>query len=139
MESEVSKPRKRWWGYVRRVIRDYPILRVKLDDLKRDATSVTPAYGPVSGHSAPSRPVEAVAMITLPGSEQRELEAVEAAIRETKQLPDGELRLRIIDKVFFRHSHTLAGAAMAEHMSYPTAKRKQNQFIRLVGEKMGLT
>ena len=33
----------------------------------------------------------------------------------------------------------LAGAAMAEHMSYPTAKRKQNQFIRLVGEKMGLT
>ena len=78
-------------------------------------------------------------MITLPDREQIELEAVEEAVRETRQLRDGEARLRIIDMVFWAGSHTLAGAAMREHVSYPTAKRKQNQFIRLVGEKMGLT
>ena len=98
----MSKPRKRWWGYVRRVLYEYPRMR-PTDD-----------------------------------TERREKAAVEAAVEETEALPDGESRLRLVGAVFFAQTHTLQGAAMREHVSYRTARRKQNDFIRLTGKYMGL-
>ena len=133
-----SKPRAKWWGYVRRVLYEYPRMRAQLDEMQAGATSTTAGYGAVAAHSAPGRPVERAAIVTLPATEQRELEAVEAAVRETRQLRDGETRLRIIDMVFWRRSHTLSGAAMAENVNYWTAQKKANQFIRMVGRNMGL-
>lgn len=132
----MSKPRYKWWGYVKNVIRAYPGLKAQLEELQRQSTIA--AYGPVSGHSGTGRPAEQAAMKLLPSPEQREYEAVEAAIRETKQLPDGETRLKIIEMVFWRRSHTLQGAAMQVHMSYASAKRRHNDFICLVAEKLSL-
>ena len=40
-----------------------------------------------------------------------EISAVEAAIEETKQLIDGAERLRLIDLVLWKRTHTLQGAA----------------------------
>lgn len=102
----MSKPKKKWWGYVRRVLYAYPLLAEKeLED----------------------------------ETEQREHYAVKAALEALSAAPDGETTRHIISAVFFEQTHTLSGAAMLAHISYGTAKRKQNAFIRAVGEYMGLT
>lgn len=64
--------------------------------------------------------------------------AVEAAVKETEQLADGGERLRLIDLVLWKRTHTLQGAALACYVSERTAQEWHRQFIRLVGEKRGL-
>jgi hypothetical protein len=74
--------------------------------------------------------------------------AVEEAIAETEQLVDGAKaaqgadhhaeRLRLIDLVLWKRTHTLQGAAMAVYVSERTAQEWHRQFIRLVGQKRGL-
>lgn len=64
--------------------------------------------------------------------------AVEDAIAETEQLIDGAERLRLIDLVLWKRTHTLQGAAMAVYVSERTAQEWHRQFIRLVGQKRGL-
>ena len=67
-----------------------------------------------------------------------EFSAVEAAIEETKQRIDGAERIRLIDLVLWKRTHTLQGAAMAVYVSERTAQEWHRQFIRLVGQKRGL-
>jgi len=98
----MSKPRKRWWGYVRQVLYAYPEL--------------TPGNA----------------------TEQREKAAVESALEELSRSPEGAETGKLVAAVFFTRTHTLTGAAMREHMSYRTARRRQNDFIRMVGRNMGL-
>ena len=64
--------------------------------------------------------------------------AVEAAVEETKQRIDGEERIRLIDLVLWKRTHTLQGAALACYVSERTAQEWHRQFIRLVGQKRGL-
>lgn len=93
----MSKPRYRWWGYAKAMLRAYP-------------QKVT----------------------------AKEREAIEAAIEETKSLVDGADRLKVIDLVFFKGTHKLAGAAMQVPCSIDTAQKYHADFIRTVGEKRGL-
>ena len=132
----MSKPRERWWGYVKACIRAYPDLKARAMELRQ--TPTTPRYGGSGGSGGPSDPVSAAALRTLPPQEQREYDAIQAAIRETAMMQDGATRLAMIELVFWRQSHTLQGAAMQTHLSYRSAQRRQNAFIWLVGEKMGL-
>lgn len=67
-----------------------------------------------------------------------ERSAVEAAVKETEQLADGGERLRLIDLVLWKRTHTLQGAALACYISERTAQEWHRQFIRLVGQKRGL-
>lgn len=71
-------------------------------------------------------------------TEQREKTAVEAALEDLNRSPEGAETRRLVNAVFFTRQYTLTGAAMREHMSYRTARRRQNAFIRLVGEYMDL-
>lgn len=64
--------------------------------------------------------------------------AVESAVKETEQLADGGERLRLIDLVLWKRTHTLQGAALACYVSERTAQEWHRQFIRLVGQKRGL-
>lgn len=98
----MSKPRKRWWGYVRNVLYAYPSLNPENE------------------------------------TEQREKASVEAALEALERNPEGAETGRLIAAVFFTRTLTLTGAAMREHMSYRTARRRQNDFIRQVGKNMGL-
>lgn len=132
----MSKPRDRWWGYVRAVIRAWPDLRTRYRALHEP--SLTPCYSGCGSSGGAGDPTAEIALRQLPRQEQREYEALEAAIRQTGRLSDGETRLAIIELVFWRQSHTLEGAAQRTHVSYRTARRKQNEFIRLVAEHMGL-
>ena len=67
-----------------------------------------------------------------------EAEAISRAIEQTKHIQGGERRLELIEMVFFRQTHTLRGAAMRIPCDYETAKRWQQQFIRLVAKARGL-
>lgn len=64
--------------------------------------------------------------------------AVERAMKETRNLPNGEWRCAIIEKVYFRESHTLVGAARCCHVSYGAAKEWHGEFVRLVAKHLGL-
>ena len=84
----MSKPRYRWWGYVRRVIGAYPELLAELEDRKRP--SATASYGVGgSGRGGASDPTGRSATRQLGAQEQKELEAVEAAIAHTRRLASG--------------------------------------------------
>lgn len=132
----MSKPRAKWWGYVRQVLYAYPRLCDELAQRRADAVRLTPSYTQQGGGS-PGNPVERAALAGLPPTEQRELDAVEAAIRATRTMKDGALRLELIRLVFWQRTHTLGGAALKLHISYRTARRRQHEFIRAVGRNMG--
>lgn len=93
----MSKPRYRWWGYAKAMLRAYP----------GDVTA-------------------------------EERNAIESAINETLVLTDGKDRIKVIDLVFFKGTHKLAGAAMQVPCSIDTAQKYHADFIRLLGEKRGL-
>lgn len=90
----MSKPRYRWWGYVKAMLRAYP---ERANDDERAAVS--------------------------------------AAMEEIKTMPDGAERMKLVDLVFIRKTHQLAGAAMQIPCSYETAQRWHADFIRRVGDK----
>lgn len=94
----MSKPRQKWWGYVKAMLRAYPYDKVTTE----------------------------------------ERTAIEAAIDETRRLVDGEYRMKVVELVFFKETHTLAGSAVCVPCSIDTAQKYHADFIRLVGEKRGL-
>ena len=67
-----------------------------------------------------------------------EREAVDKAIAETLSMDCGTERVKVVELVFWRQTHTLAGAAMQIPVSYETAKKWHRDFLYLVAEKRGL-
>ena len=132
----MSKPREKWWGYIKAVIRSYPELKRRYDELKEQSLSA-PLTGMPGAHRV-SSPTEQAALRQLNPTAQRELDAVSGAISATKRMYGGDLRLQIIDLVFWRQTHTLEGAAQKVHVSDRTARRWHTAFIYLVAEKYGL-
>lgn len=132
----MSRTRYGWWAYVKDMIRRYPALSQEYADLHMQ--SITADYsGMPHGSGGETRTVENLAMRELPHNAQREYEAVRAAIARTKVLSNGTDRLKIIDLVFWRRSHTLEGAAASIPVSYRQAQRYHAEFILLVAQKFG--
>ena len=127
----MSKPRYRWWGYVKNVIRSYPELKERL--LETPETAVTARYSHQTRQSGTGRPVECSVVQRLSSRDAEEYEAVNAAIRETARMSNGEARLAIIDLVYWKRSHTLAGAGMQVGYSPDRSKEVHGEFVRLVG------
>ena len=125
--------RRGWWYHTRDIVRNYPVLRDRLRELR---TPGAPGEGP-GRSSEPGRSTERLALRTLPPAEQEDLEAVERAITVTRGLPDGKERLRVIRLAHWRMSHTMTGAAQAVHVSLSTAYRWQNDFFLLVARTRG--
>lgn len=134
----MSKPRYDWWSYVKGMIRRYPELCAKQEELRK--TNLSPDLsGMPHGHGKISDPVADAALRELPEINRREMEAVRKAIEETKRLDTGEERLRMVQLVFWDRTHTLEGAAQKCHISYITACRWHKDFILLTGKIFGLT
>ena len=125
----MSRPRKKWIGFMKAVVRAYPKHQQELAELRRQ--SVTAGYGGSPRGRGPGKPVETLALRTLPREDQRELEAVEAAVRETRRLQDGRERLRLIELLYWKGTHTLHGAADVCHVSFSVAKRWNEDFLYL--------
>lgn len=131
----MSKPRYRWWGYIKNVIRAYPELKSKYEDMH--SQSMTANLSGMPGGGSASRTVENIAIRELPKGEQEEFEAVRKAVDVTERLRTGADRLKIISLVFWKGSHTLHGAAMETHIGYDTAIDYHGDFIMIVAFFMG--
>lgn len=132
----MSKPRYKWWGYIKNVIRAYPGLKREYEDLH--AQSVTSNMSGMPGGGNVSRGTEDIAIRELPCTKQREYEAVRRAVSYTKQLKTSEERISLIDMVFWKRSHTLSGAAYKLNLSERTAQRYHEEFIKAVAGFYGL-
>lgn len=123
-----------WRKNTRAIIRAYPELKLRERELEEVA--VTPRYSAEPGSSEASRTTEAVALRSLPPGDQRALDAVSNAIQTTMRYRNGDLRVRIIDLVYWKQTHTLEGAALAVHVSPQTAQEWNSAFIELVDAYM---
>lgn len=132
----MSKPRYRWWGYVKAVIRAYPAL----DKVMREPiyTPTTARYSTQPPQAGDGRGVECAVVKKLDRRDIEEYEAVSAAIRATERLPNGAARLKIIDLVYWQGTHTLAGAGLQVGYSYRHSQRVSEQFAYLVAENLNL-
>lgn len=128
--------REDWWEYTKRIIRSYPALRRKAESV--GDTPCTPAYGASGGHSGGGSPVERAVVDRLTDKEQRRYDAVRAAIMETEVMKHGRQRMELIDRVYWKRSHTLYGAAMCVSVSERTAQRWNAEFIRTVEKYLDL-
>lgn len=132
----MSKPRYKWWSYVKWMIRLYPERVAELR--RRQEAAVTANYSAMPRGSEPSRITENLGLTTLGNPADREMEAVRMAIEETKNMRTGDIRLKIIDLVYWRKSHTLQGACDVVYVAYDTGKVYHAEFIRCVARHFGL-
>lgn len=133
----MSTCRYDWWSYAKSIVRKYPELVERYKRLK----------DPSRGHSVPSvssgphrhvnRPTEDAALRELPKCQMRELNAVARALKETSLQRNGDQKIALIDLVYWRRTHNLAGAAMKLYISEVTAKRWNGEFLRRIGKHMG--
>ena len=104
----MGRKRHDWWGYVKVVMRQYPELEKKREKLRKKTVDF------------------------------KKYEAVQQAIRETEDLPDASLRLKMLDMVYWRQSHNMKGAAIVCSVDVSTAYRWQERFFRTVAQNMGI-
>jgi len=133
----MSKPRDNWRPYVINALYDY----YRYKDIERQAHTqrVTAQYNKGRGGSGATRTTENAALRNgLTRQQEIELQAIEKALRTTRRGPDGKIRVRIMEMVYFRNTHTIEGAAQQVHVSYSTAWRWTDNFVRLVGKNLGL-
>lgn len=137
MEGErVSKPRYKWWGYVKGMIRDYPALKERYAELHN--TSMVADYSGMPRGGCGGRVLESVALRELPSTSQREYEAVRKAVATTERYRNGGDRLKVVRLVLWDRSHTLEGAALQVPCHINTVTLWHTQFIKLVGAYYGL-
>ena len=133
----MSKPRYGWWSYAKAMARGYPALLEKAEELRRHSM-VADYSGQIKAPGA-SRTTETAALRQLPPSLQAELDAVALALDGLRRhRGSARLRLRIVEMVYFRQTHTLYGAAAAVHVSEATAKRYNGDFLRSIARARGL-
>ena len=132
----MSSPRYRWWGFVRRMIRDYRSLKIEYEDLH--SQNVTASISGMPGGGGAGRSVENIALKQLAADDQKVYDAVTRAVEITNLLPDGELKLALIRYVYWnKQQHTVKNAALQLYISRRTAERWHAEFVRLVGKCYG--
>ena len=132
----MSKPRYRWWIYVKNTIRAYPTHKQNLEEMHRMPVTSS-ASGMPGSPGGVNRRTEDIALRQLPPQDQREYDAVQKAVNATKAMQTGQERLQIISLVFWKKSHTLDGAAMKVNVSASTAAAYHWEFIMMVGFFLG--
>ena len=130
----MSKPRYYWWDFMKKIVTMYPERKKELQALR--AQKITASISGMPRPSGESREVENLASRCLPYQEQKEHDAVMLAIKRTKNMPDGKLRMAMV-RLTLWGNYNIAGAAMQLNISERTAKRYRWQFILLVGRMCG--
>lgn len=99
---------------------------------------ITPAYTETQRGSEATRTTEAIVIRAISSGSVAELEAVQKAIDNILLTENGEEIIKIIDMLFWKQTHTLQGAALKMHLSYNTAKRRYESFLKCVAIYRGL-
>ena len=135
----MGKAKEPYWAYVKAIIKEYPELKKELaTPLEQRVTSVIGQGGGRSGRIAD--PTQACVIHDLPPKEQRKFDAIEGAIQKTKLYhpEDAEDRLKVINLVYWKKSHTIEGAAMKIPCHRNVAGNWQGEFIKLVADELDL-
>ena len=132
----MSRSRNDWWEYVKRVIREYPSLKREHDAIYE--VGITASYSGMPHGSNPGDPTYSAAIKEMERNKQRRYDAVRLAIAETEHYKNGRDRLKIIELVHWKQTHTIAGAAMQIPCSERTALTYHGEFIRAVERKLDL-
>lgn len=135
----MGKTREPWWGFCRNITRMYPEYLARYRVLH--GASMTANYTGLPGGNIPGRSTEEVATRELTQTEQRSLDAVEAAIRATRRRKDGKDRLSLIRLVYWpsqpAQALKLYEACVKVNISERTAKRWHRDFILTVARFRG--
>ena len=133
----MSKPRYGWWSYAKYMARNYPILCRELEEKQSISTTANYSAGPRG--SGEARGTEAAAMRQLSPVKMREYEAVLKAVEAAGSVPgNGHLRMKLVEMVYFKRTHTLEGVCQVLHISYGTAKNYNHDFLCCVAKNFGL-
>jgi hypothetical protein len=134
----MSKPKDDWFKPVVWVIRNYPARKKEYEELHRQAMAFQMSGMP--GSCDVSRTVENLALREMAPMKQTEYEAVTKAIAVTNMLPDGELRVKLITKMYWGKKKVEMKYIYPQlNIAESTATRWHGSFVRLVGEFMGYT
>ena len=118
------------------MVRKYPERAAALGDLR--AMAMTARYSAEPGGGGPGRSTEAAALRELPPTDQREYDAVRAALDQVEAMPGGGDRIRLIRLVYWERRYRLYSAARAVGISERTAKRWNSELLYTVAKKYGL-
>ena len=133
----MSKPRYGWWSYAKYMARNYPNLCLELKD--KQSISTTSNYSSSHRGSGEARGTESAAIRQLSPVKMREYEAVRKAVEDAGAVPgNGYLRLKLVEMVYFKRTHTLEGVCQVLHISYGTAKNYNHDFLCCVAKNFGL-
>ena len=132
----MSSPRYRWWGFVRRMIRDYRSLKIQYENLH--SQNVTASISGMPRGGGAGRSVENIALKQLPTDDQKAYDAVTRAMEITHMLPDGELKCELIRYVYWGQTQVRGeDVPLVLPVSRRTAIRWHGDFVRLVGKCYG--
>lgn len=131
----MSKPKYRWWGYMQKAVYAYPVLKREYEELHRQ--SITSGMSGMPSGGGENRGTENIAIRELPQDDQKEYDAVRRAIELTRGMPQGKIRLRIIEQVFWKKRKNLQDAGESVGYSYKAAREIKSVFIKLVGQQYG--
>jgi hypothetical protein len=131
----MSKPAHSWHFIVLRVLRNYPELYSRREQLRQQ--SVTAGYAGIPGGGGNTRKTEAAALRELSPREESDLDAVIKTIKAAEKWKDGELALRIIEMVDWRQTHTIRGAEMQLNLRENFGKKLRSRFINELARNLG--
>ena len=133
----MGKSRYRWWGYVKRVVRDYPEMKERHDEARRPSIASRISAAPSGGGM--SNPTYIVATGGMEPQDEREYEAVRRALDTTERYSNGCHRVQLISDTYWnKECGELRYAALRVPCAEITAKRWHGDFIRLVASYLGL-
>ena len=120
-----------WRRQAKAALRVYPKLKRKQSDTT--AQQITPVYGGTVVQHAASRVTENVALrSTLTDAEENIIAAVELAMYMQRQYHNGSERLQMMQMVYFKHTHTIEGAAEIVHYSPDALWRWNTEILTAV-------
>lgn len=131
----MSKPKNWWWGNALRLIRAYPELQRKKQDVQ--AARMTQQYTGMPQSKQPGRTTEQTALRQLTQQEEIALSAVERALEQLRLLPDGQWRVKAVQLYHWGRVRNLGQVAYMCNTSERTARRWNSDFVYNVAQKAG--
>lgn len=135
----MPRSRNGWWSHAKSIIKEFPALQREHDAVLDPRVTARPS-GSSGGKSGgtPNSQVELCVIHDLPKAKQKKYDAVMFAIEQTRARhpSDYKPRMKVIDLVYWRRTHTIEGAALNIPCSKNTAAAWQAEFVKLVGESM---
>ena len=119
-----------WRSEARAALRLYPKLKRRQGE---NEMQITPVYGGAAVQHSASRTTENVALrSTLTEREENIISAVEFMLNMQRRYANSAERLRMVELVYFKHTHTIDGAADIVHYSPDALWRWNGEILTAV-------